>query len=129
MATIIVKRNSTYPVVKFPLTQIIREKYDITDELLSNCAVTFSMFNEDTGLFKIANVAADIVRYEDEYQFLDEPLYVLQYCFKGVDTTEAGVFAGEFKIDFLGENCGKITVPDVPIQIIIQDSITKTTVI
>jgi len=124
--TFLVKRNSTYPLIKFPLVQYIREKYDITHEMLQNCAVTFSMFNEETGLYKVANVAGDLVIYEDEYQFLDEPTYVLQYALKSKDTTEIGVFSAEFKLTFLGDNCGIITLPsDQKITIIIQPSITK----
>ena len=124
--TFLVKRNSTYPLIKFPLVQYLREKYDITHEMLQNCAVTFSMFNEETGFYKIANVAADLVIFEDEYQFLDEPTYVLQYALRTTDTNEVGVFSGEFKLTFLGENCGIITLPsDKQITIIIQHSLTK----
>jgi len=37
---------------------------------------------------------------------------------------------GEFKLDFLGQGCGKLTLPvDSQINIVISDSITKTTVI
>lgn len=123
---IILKQHSTYQLIKFPLEQVIREKYDITHEMLSNCAVTFSMFNEETGFYKIANVAADVLIHEDEYYFLDEPTYVLQYNLKKSETNESGIFIGEFKLVFMGENCGTITLPsDDSIRIIIQPSITK----
>jgi hypothetical protein len=124
--TIIVKRHSTQPLIKFPLTQQIREKYDITHEMLQNCAVTFSMFNEETGLFKIANVQADLLIFENQYEFLDEPTYVLQYALKRKDTSEIGVFSAEFKLIFLGDNCGTITFPsDSPISLIVQPTLTK----
>jgi hypothetical protein len=125
-----IKQNSTLPEIKFALTQFIREKYDITDEMLENVAVTFSMIDEETGLYRIANVPAnlDIVTDLDEYP--DEVKYTLSYRFKLSQTKKPGRFRGEFKLDFLGDNCGKITLPteDV-INIIISSSITKTTVI
>jgi hypothetical protein len=124
--TYLVKRHSSYPLIKFLLTQDIREKYDITHEMMANCAVTFSMYNEETDTYKIANVAGDLLIIENEYQFLDEPNYALQYFFKSKDTNEVGVFKGEFKLTFLGEHCGIITLPaSDPLQIIVQESITK----
>jgi hypothetical protein len=124
--TYFLKRYSTHPTIKFPLTQVIREKYDITHDMMQNCAVTFSMLNDETGFFKIANVAADLLIIEDEYQFLEEPDYVLQYALERKDTAEVGVFSGEFKLTFLGDNCGTITFPGSgAIQIIVQQSITK----
>lgn len=126
-----IKKDSTLPELKYPLTQKIREEYDITDDMLENIAVTFSMIDADTGLYKIANVPASIVFNTDRPQYPDELLHTLVYRFKLPQTSKAGRFYGEFKIDILGpENCGKITLPnDDEINIIISDSITKTTVI
>ena len=126
-----VKQNSTLPEIKFALTEKIREKYDITDEMLENVAVTFSMVDQETGLYRIANVEANLDINRNRPEYPDEVEYTLSYRFKLSQTKRPGRFRGEFKLDFLGEgNCGKITLPteDV-INIIISPSITKTTVI
>jgi len=125
-----IKKDSTLPILKYPLTQHILEKYDITPDMLENVAVTFSMIDANTGRFKIANVAGEFVINNDRVNYPDETKYTLTYKFKLSDTSKSGRFLGEFKLDFLGENCGKITLPTQnQINIIISDGITKTTVI
>lgn len=128
--TIFVKQNSTLPEVKFELTQRLREKYDITIDMLENVAVTFSMVDAETGVYKVANAEARVDILKDVYERLDNSVYTLVYRFKLKDTSKTGRFYGEFKLDFLGDHCGKITLPnDDQITIIIDSSITKTTVI
>jgi hypothetical protein len=127
-----IKKDSTLPELKYPLIQQVREKYDISDDMLENVAVTFSMIDANTGLYHIANVPANLVICKDRVQYPDEEYYTLTYRFKLKNTRKAGRFLGEFKIDFLGENigCGKLTLPvNEQINIIISDGITKTTVI
>lgn len=106
--------------------------YDILNNMLSNCAVTFSMVSEDTGVYKILNKPAEIVTrtkpYKDEY-----PLeYLLLYRWKKSDTNKVGLYRGEFRIDFLGqEYCDlSLTVPiEQTLYINVRDTITKTEVI
>jgi len=126
-----IKKDSTLPELKLPLTQHLREQYDITDDMMENVAVTFSMMEADTGRFRIANFPADLVVSNDREARPDEERYTLKYRFKLHQTVKAGRFLGEFKLDFLGEgNCGKITLPtEKLINIQISDSLTKTTVI
>jgi len=125
-----IKKNSTLPVLKYPLDQHLLERYDITDEMLGNVAVTFSMINEDTGIYHIANVEAQLIINNDRAKYPDETKYTLAYQFTEKQTSKVGLYRGDFKIDFLGENCGKITIPDDnDIIIIVSDSYTKTTVI
>ena len=125
-----IKKDSTLPELKYPLIQHMREQYDISDDMLENVAVTFSMIDADSGLYRIANVAANLVVNNDRVNFPDEERYTLTYRFKLPQTAKAGRYLGEFKLDFLGENCGKLTLPTQnQINIIISDGITKTTVI
>lgn len=126
-----IKKDSTLPELKYPLIQKVREQYDITDDMLENVAVTFSMMEADTGLYRIANVPANFIINRNRPEYPDEVEYTLVYRFKLNDTKKAGRFVGEFKLDFLGENhCGKITLPtNSQINIMISDSLTKTTVI
>ena len=125
-----IKQNSTLPEIKYPLTQKIMEKYDITSDMMENVAVTFSMMDEENGLFRIANVAANLVINRAKPEFPDEKEYTLAYRLTLAQTKKTGRFLGEFKVDFLGMECGKITLPiNNTINIIISDSITNTTVI
>jgi hypothetical protein len=106
------------------------EKYDITNEMMEDVAVTFSMINEGTGIYHIANVEAEVIVNNDRPEYPDEKTFTLAYQFSVKETSKAGLFLGEFKLDFLGDNCGKITMPtDDKLIISIQDSITKTDVI
>ena len=126
----IIKQHSTLPEVKFPLRQKLMEKYDITDDMMENVAVTFSMIDAETGLYEIANVEAKLVVIDSDHTRLDDYKYNLQYRFNVNQTAKVGRYYGEFKLDFLGDYCGKITLPsDDEISIYISPASTKTTVI
>jgi len=127
-----IKKDSTLPELKFPLTQHLREQYDISDDMLDSVAITFSMIDAETGIYRIANAAANLVINKDRINYPDEEKYTLTYRFKETQTSKIGRFYGEFKLDFLNTEygCGKITLPTQSyINIIISDSFTKTTVI
>ena len=129
-STFIIKKNSTLPKLKFAISEYMMLRYDITDDMLENCAITFSMQDSETGIYKIANKSADLVVNQDFAENPDDFKYNLVYKFSLNDTSKAGKFSGSFKIDFMDENCGKITFPITgEIDIVIQDSNTKTTVI
>lgn len=126
-----IKKDSTLPELKYPLTQKIMEQYDITEEMLENVAVTVSMIDTETGLYRIANASGNLVINKDRPNFPDEEKYTLTYRFKLKDTKKVGKYQFEIKIDFLGEGfCGKITLPtNGYINVIVSDSLTKTTVV
>lgn len=125
-----IKKNSTLPKLKFALSEYMLLRYDITDDMLENCAITFSMQDSETGNYLIANKAADLIVNTNFVENPDDDKYNLAYKFSLSDTSKAGKFSGSFKIDFLGEYCGKITFPITgDIDIIIQDSIVKTSII
>jgi len=129
--TFFIKKNSTLPKLKFALSEYLLLRYDITDDMLENCAITFSMQNSEDGTYRIANKAADLLVNTDFESNPDDDKYNLVYKFSLADTSKPGIFLGEFKVDFLGEDqCGKITFPATDkITIVVQDSSTKTTVI
>ena len=129
-----IKKDSTLPELVYPLIQHTLEQYKITKEMLENVAVTFSMIDAETGLYRIANVPASIEYKKLRPEYPDNFLYALVYRFKLPQTSKAGRYLGEFVVDFIpsGNNggCGKIKFPvDNVINIQISDSITKTTVI
>ncbi len=126
-----IKKNSTLSMVKYPLSQELLDRYYITNEMLENCAITFSMKDADTGIFVIANVNAELLYLPDRPSFPHDTTYSLLYKFKKIQINKAGVYHGEFTIDFLSQeqNCSSITFPiEDFININIIDSITKTSV-
>ena len=127
-----IKKDSTLPLLKYPLTQHIMEQYDITEDMLENVAITFSMIDADTGLYRVANVAGSLVVNNNRAEYPDEVKYTLTFKFKLHQTRKAGRYQAEFVIDFLDSEtgCGKIKLPiEGYLNVIISDSIGKTTVI
>jgi len=124
-----IKKNSSLSIVKYSLSIKLLDKYYITNEMLENCAITFSMKNAETGIFAIANVNAELLYLPDRASYPYDTEYSLVYRFKKNQITKAGIFHGEFAIDFLGNSCGKIIIPENDLIIInILDSIVKTDV-
>jgi len=125
-----IKKDSTLPELKYQLTQHTMEQYNITPDMLENVAVTFSMTEADSGLYRVANAAANLVVNNNRPEYPDEVQYTLMYRFKLSQTAKAGRYEASFTVDFLGDNCGKIGLPvNGNINIIISDSLTKTTVV
>lgn len=128
---IFVKKGSTIPLIKYPITDWMLRAYDIKKDMLNNVAVTFSMVDTETNMYVIANNEAKIQYLTDQYDYVDEHRYNLIYNLKLEDTQKSGVYIGEFKLDFLDFECEtKITLPlHNYLTIIIQDSITKTNLV
>lgn len=127
-----IRKNSTLPKIKFPLFQYILEKFDITDDMLESIGVTFSMIEQETGYYKIANSAGNLEINKDVTENPMDEKYSLTYKFTEDQTSKAGKYLGEFVIDFLNPQftSGKLKIPvNGYINIIVSDSITKTTVI
>jgi hypothetical protein len=128
-STFFIKKNSTLPILKFPINEWIMEEYDITEDMFENCAITFSMYDVEDECYRIANKAASLLIQDDLDAYPSNDRYILTYNFLLSETIKPGIYEGEFKVDFLGENCGKITFPiNNKIKIVINNSITKTTV-
>lgn len=104
-------------------------RYDITDDMMENCAVTFSMRDVETGVYKIANKAGDLLINDDFQANPDDDKYNLSYKFSLNDTSKSGRYFGEFKLTFLGDHCGIITFPLNDLDIVVEKSLTKVTVI
>ena len=76
-----IKKDSTLPELKYPLTQHTLEQYNITPDMLGNVAVTVSMIDEN-GLYRIANAPANLVINDNRPDFPAEEKYTLTYKFK-----------------------------------------------
>lgn len=96
--TFIINTNSTLPVLKMNLNNDGYSEYWKAYLALQGASgVTFSMWNKETGIYKIANAPAEIVY--DEYSGCEER-YLIQYKWKPRDTNESGKYIGQFKITF-----------------------------
>ena len=98
-----IKKDSSLPELEYYLTQDIMKQYDITTEMLDNVAVTFSMIDADSGLYRIANVPASIEFKRLRPQYPNNFIYALIYRFKLSQTSKPGRYYGEFVCDFLGQ--------------------------
>jgi hypothetical protein len=82
-----------------------RNDYKKIFEGLENAAVTFSMKEMDCNSckWKVFNKQALIIPVESECGTKQE--YYIGYKFDKKETNHAGVFKGEFKIDFFEDGC------------------------
>lgn len=93
-----INKNSELPLLRMEVINDGRHDFKkIYLALQAADSVTFSMFNKDTGIYKIANEPAEIVY--DEESGCDER-YFIQYTWKKTDTDEPGRYIGLFTITF-----------------------------
>lgn len=120
-----IKQHSDYPLIKFPLTQKLMEKYHITDEMMENVAVTFSMYNNDIQNYEIANSEGGLLYRENIDETPYQEKYTLYYQFNKNETSKIGYFSGEFKLILLNDE-NIITLPNNDVlNIFITESIVK----
>lgn len=93
-----INKGATMPYLRMELVNDGRSDYHKAYLALQAAeGVTFSMWNKETGIYKIANAPADIVY--DEYSGCEER-YIIQYRWNKRDTNESGRYVGQFKIRF-----------------------------
>ena len=98
--TFVINRNATLPTLKMEVINDGRNDFwrcFVALQATEPGAVTFSMWNQDTGIYKIANAPCAIMFDEDGGC---EERYYIQYAWKDGDTDEAGIFNGTFRIRF-----------------------------
>ena len=97
MKQFVINKNSTLPYLEIEPIQDGRHTYKKLYIALQSSTVTFSMTNMENGIKKIANAPCYIVPLNDE---VCEDKYKIQYRWNKRDTSEEGVFIGQFKIKF-----------------------------
>src|SRR5271157_1549777 len=100
-----IKQNSTLPELIYPLTSDLMYKYSITDKDLTDVAVTFSMYDQESGIYRIANVAANLITEIQHPEYPEELTYYLVYKFKLHQTKNVGNYSGQFLVDFISDSC------------------------
>ena len=97
MQQFVINKNSTLPYLEMEAVQDGRHTYKKLYLALQSATVTFSMTNMETGVKKIANAPCYIVPINDE---TCEERFKIQYRWNKRDTSEAGIYIGQFKIKF-----------------------------
>lgn len=95
-----INRNSELPTLRMEITNDGRDDFRKFFLAIQNADVTFSMWNEETGVYKIAKAPAEVVYDEDSGC---EERYLIEYRWKKRDTNEPGRFIGQFTIRLNGD--------------------------
>lgn len=121
-------RGSVNPVLEMEVIDDGRYSFgrSLINDALQDSTVTFSMINEETGIYKITKAKANIVMAD--MQDCEEH-YILQYKWNKRDTSVKGVYNAWFEINFNGNLTsngveypqGNLKVPiEEPLRIIVQ---------
>lgn len=99
MQEFVINRGSVNPVLEMEVIDDGRYSFhkSLINEALQGCEVTFSMVNEETGIFKITRAKANVV---EAYDAGCEEKYILQYKWTEKDTKYCGTYKGWFDIKF-----------------------------
>ena len=125
---ITIKKGGTFPLIQYNLNDYILKKYNITESMLQNVAVTFSMRNENG--YRVANQAGSLIINDGSYEELGDAKYMLSFKLNEYQTSKTGLYDGEFVIDFLDDSGFKLKLPTSGyISISITDSITNTSIL
>lgn len=100
MKQFVINKNATLPYLEIEPIHDGRHTYKKLYLAIQAATVTFTMTNMETGVKKIANAPCHIVPINDE---VCEERYKIQYKWNKRDTSEAGIFIGQFKINFTNE--------------------------
>tara|TARA_R110002110_G_scaffold147315_1_gene337835 strand:+ start:11079 stop:11408 length:330 start_codon:yes stop_codon:yes gene_type:complete len=88
-----------------------RSDYQKFHEEIQNAVIRFSMYDPDNDVYRIGRSTASVVRRSTLNPLItDRDEYYVVYEFTAADTSQAGTFQGEFRIDFLDE-CGILIAP------------------
>lgn len=108
-----IRQNATLPILKMEVIKDGRNDFNKLESLLPNAAVTFSMKDSKTGIYKIVNLAGEI--------YMKEPCtedgkkeYYIGYQFTANDTKTPGIYIGQFKLNMFDDDntlYGELFVP------------------
>jgi hypothetical protein len=102
-----IKKNSELPILQMKVINDGRNDYKKIFDNLENAAVTFSMKEDGctSCKYKVFNKQALVIPIQSD---CGKTEYYIGYKFTKKDTDKAGVYRGEFKIDFLDDGCSLI---------------------
>lgn len=91
-----INKNSTLPSLRMEVINDGRNDFSKLWAALQSADVTFTMWDKETGIKKIANAPALVVEKDGE-SCVEE--YIIEYRWKERDTKEAGLYVGKFTIN------------------------------
>jgi hypothetical protein len=98
-----IRKNATLPILRMELYQDGRNDYNRFQQFLTTSAITFSMRDTKTGIYKVANKPGLL--------YLKEPCssggnkeYYIGYQFTSDDTDTDGIYEAQFKLHVLDIN-------------------------
>jgi hypothetical protein len=124
-----IKKNSQLPILQLKIINDGRNDYKKIFQELENAAITFSMINYETGRYKVFNQPALLIPVDNDSCLVGQQEYYLGYKFKKKEVNTAGVYKGEFKIDFFSDNTSLIVPIYEELFINISDSFVNSTII
>jgi len=92
-----IKQNSTLPYLQIELFDDGRADFRKVLSTLTATTITFSMYDKDTGIYRVIDRPASIVRYTP-LSGVGDATYAIRYQFSKRDTQRVGSFVGEFKV-------------------------------
>jgi len=98
-----IRKNSTLPYLKVKVFKSGRNDYKEFSDSLTASTITFSMYDEETEVYKVLDRPASIMSDGNT-----PPNYYVYYQFRKTDSKKIGRFVGEFKIS---DSQGEIKLP------------------
>lgn len=98
-----IRKNATLPILKMEVIKDGRNDFNKLQSLLPYAAITFSMKDSRTDIYKIVNRPGEI--------YMKEPCtedgtkeYYIGYQFSSSDTDTPGIYIGQFKINVFDDD-------------------------
>jgi hypothetical protein len=98
-----IRKNATLPYIKVKVFKSGRNDYKEFSDSLTASTITFSMYDEETEVYKVLDRPASIMSDGNT-----PPNYYVYYQFRKTDSKREGRYIGEFKIT---NNQGEIKLP------------------
>ena len=87
-----IRKNSTLPILRMKIIEDSNVDYNKFMTMLENSAITFSMRDKLTGIYKIANKKGNIVLRKKRVNNAQPDEYYIYYKWAKKDVDKAGVF-------------------------------------
>lgn len=116
--------KATRPILKMELISDGRNDYKSFYETIQNSNIYFSLVDVDSGLIKVAKQPAGCMLKTDTPLDAEEEYYII-YEWRTKDTNRAGIYRGQFTIDFLDGGTLIVPVRDVLYVHILDNGIKK----
>jgi len=106
-----INKNSTLPKLKMELVNDGRNDFRNFYEKIQNATITFTMYDVDTKVKRIACSAANLeMSISNNCENTETPTYYITYQFTELQTSRVGRYNGYFTITFL-DGTGTLIAP------------------